>query len=60
MAALAQSPSWREDFIVRRFAKEILPQLDAEALPLTALLAPEGEHAIPTPLWETIRESFGA
>lgn len=60
MAALAQSPSWREDFIVRRFAKEILPQLDAEALPLTALLAPEGEHAIPAPLWETIRESFGA
>jgi len=59
MAALAQSPSWREDFIVRRFAKEILPQLDTEALPLTALLAPEGEHAIPTPLWETIRESFG-
>jgi len=59
MAALAQSPSWREDFIVRRFAKEILPQLASEALPLPALLAPVGEHAIPAPLWEAIRESFG-
>ncbi len=29
MAALAHSPSWREDFIVQRFARDILPQLDA-------------------------------
>ncbi|MBP7370339.1 MAG: endonuclease domain-containing protein, partial [Arenimonas sp.] len=30
MAALAKSPSWREDFIVKRFAREILPQLNRD------------------------------
>src|SRR3546814_4904351 len=29
MAALARRPAWKEDAIVKRFASEILPQLDA-------------------------------
>src|SRR3546814_5658609 len=29
MAALARRPEWKEDAIVKRFASEILPQLDA-------------------------------
>ena len=60
MAALAQSPSWREDAIVRRFADEILPQLDASELPIAPLLVPVEEHAIPKALWTALRESFGA
>lgn len=60
MAALAQSPSWREDAIVRRFADEILPQLDASELPIAPLLVPVEEHAIPKTLWTALRESFGA
>src|SRR3546814_2774369 len=31
MAALARRPEWKEDAIVKRFASEILPQLDAGA-----------------------------
>ena len=60
MAALAQSPSWREDAIVRRFADEILPQLDASELPIAPLLVPVEEHAIPESLWAALRESFRA
>ncbi|WP_297800684.1 UDP-N-acetyl-alpha-D-muramoyl-L-alanyl-L-glutamate epimerase [Arenimonas sp. GDDSR-1] len=60
MAALAQSPSWREDAIVRRFADEILPQLDASELPIAPLLVPVEEHAIPDTLWAALRESFRA
>lgn len=60
MAALAQSPSWREDAIVRRFADEILPQLDASELPIAPLLVPVEEHAIPETLWTALRESFRA
>ena len=60
MAALAQSPSWREDAIVRRFADEILPQLDASELPIAPLLVPVEEHAIPESLWTALRESFRA
>ena len=60
MAALAASPSWREDAIVRRFAEEILPQLDAADLAVAPLLRAEGGHAIPADLWEPLRDSFGA
>ena len=60
LAALAQSPSWREDAIVRRFADEILPQLDASDLPIAPLLVPVEEHAIPESLWTALRESFRA
>jgi hypothetical protein len=60
MAALAQSPSWREDAIVRRFADEILPQLDAAELPIAPVLVAVEEHAIPESLWASLRESFRA
>ena len=60
MAALANSPSWREDFIVRRFTQEILPQLDNQDLAIAPLLIPDNEHAIPASLWESLRASFGA
>ena len=60
MAALAQSPSWREDAIVRRFADDILPQLDAAELPIAPLLVAVEEHAIPESLWTSLRESFRA
>ncbi|MFN7136806.1 MAG: UDP-N-acetyl-alpha-D-muramoyl-L-alanyl-L-glutamate epimerase [Thermomonas sp.] len=60
MAALAQRPEWREDAVVRRFAREILPQLDAAELAIEPLLVPAGEHRIPPALWERLRARFAA
>lgn len=60
MAALARRPEWREDALVQRFAREILPQLDAAALEIAPLLVPEGEHRIPPALWELLRAHFAA
>ncbi len=60
MAALAQRPEWREDALVRRFAREILPQLDAGELAIAPLLEPEGGHRVPPVLWETLRAHLGA
>jgi hypothetical protein len=60
MAALAQRPEWREDALVRRFAREIEPQLDAGELAIEPLLAPEGEHRVPPALWERLRAHLGA
>ncbi|MFZ5605664.1 MAG: UDP-N-acetyl-alpha-D-muramoyl-L-alanyl-L-glutamate epimerase [Pseudomonadota bacterium] len=60
MAALAQRPDWREDAVVRRFAREILPQLDAAELAIEPLLVPAGEHRIPAALWERLRVRFAA
>ncbi|MBS0212625.1 MAG: endonuclease domain-containing protein [Proteobacteria bacterium] len=57
--ALAQRPAWREDALVRRFAREIAPQL-GEVPPLESLLAPTGEHRIPADLWERVRAHFAA
>jgi len=47
MHALAQRAEWREDTLVARFAKEILPQLDADGLAIDPLLAPAAEHFLP-------------
>lgn len=58
MTALARSPSWREDALVRRFAQEILPQLDAAELAIAPLLQPDAEHAIPPHIWEPLRVAF--
>jgi hypothetical protein len=55
MAALVQRPEWREDALVRRFEREILPQLDAGELPIEPLLALDEQHRIPAPLWEKLR-----
>ncbi len=60
MAALAQSPSWREDFIVQRFAQEILPQLEADDLLIAPLLIASDEHAIPLSIWEPLSAAFRA
>jgi len=48
MYALTQRAEWREDALVARFLNEILPQLDRAALALEPLLAPTGEHFLPT------------
>lgn len=58
MAALANSPSWREDAVVQRFAAEILPQLEAAELSIAPLLVPDAEHAIPLAIWEPLRVAF--
>lgn len=47
MYALTQRAEWREDALVARFAKEILPQLERAALALEPLLAPGVEHFLP-------------
>lgn len=60
MAALAASPSWREDTIVRRFAEVIRPQLEASELAIPPLLEAAQAHAIPATLWTALRESFRA
>ena len=60
MAALSHSPSWREDFIVQRFARDILPQLDVGELAIAPLLVASEEHAMPATLWGPLRASFAA
>ncbi|WP_027079322.1 hypothetical protein [Luteimonas mephitis] len=60
MATLAQRPEWREDAIVKRFAREILPQLDASELDIAPLLVIDDEHRIPPALWEQLRAHFAA
>ena len=60
MAALAARPEWREDEVVQRFAREIRPQLEAAGLALEPLLALEGEHRVPSALWEHLHENFSA
>jgi len=60
MAALAARPEWREDAVVKRFAREILPQLDAGELDIAPLLLVDDEHRIPPALWEQLRAHFAA
>jgi len=60
MATLAQRPEWREDAVVRRFARQIEPQLDASELAIEPLLALDNEHRIPAALWERLRVRFAA
>ena len=60
MAALAARPEWREDALVKRFAREILPQLDADELRIEPLLVLDDEQRIPPRLWERLRANFAA
>ena len=60
MAALAARPEWREDALVKRFAREILPQLDADELRIEPLLILDDEQRIPPQLWERLRAYFAA
>ncbi|WP_133499505.1 UDP-N-acetyl-alpha-D-muramoyl-L-alanyl-L-glutamate epimerase [Cognatilysobacter terrigena] len=59
MAALTQRPEWREDAIVERFAREILPQL-ADGPAVDSLLTIDDEHGIPDALWARLRAHFAA
>lgn len=59
MAALARRPEWREDAVVERFAREILPQL-GEVPAIEPLLVPSNEHAIPDTLWTRLHADFAA
>jgi hypothetical protein len=60
MAVLAARPEWREDAIVQRFMREILPQLDAEALAIEPLLVLDAAHGIPPGVWERVHAHFAA
>jgi len=70
MAALARRPEWKEDAIVKRFASEILPKLDAAELDIAPLLEIDdagprhqrggAPHRIPPALWEQLRAHFAA
>jgi len=60
MAQLAARADWREDALVARFARLIQPQLDPAGLALEPLLALEGEHRVPAPVWERVRAHFAA
>ncbi|HBK45318.1 MAG TPA: hypothetical protein DDZ67_02540 [Xanthomonadaceae bacterium] len=72
LAALAARAEWQEDALVKRFVREIQPQLQAGELELEPLLAIEdnvpdsrngqghGVHRIPAVLWERVRANFAA
>jgi hypothetical protein len=60
MAALAARPEWREDAVVARFSREILPQLDAGELGVAPLLAIDDGHGVPDALWSRLRAHFTA
>ncbi len=57
--ALAASADWREDALVARFAREVLPQID-HVEPPSELLVPSGEHGIPAELWSRVDAHFRA
>jgi hypothetical protein len=60
MDALADSPAWREDALVKRYAREIRPQLAPEERGLAPLLEASDDHGIPDELWGPLRAHFGA
>ena len=60
MAALAARPEWREDTVVARFRREVLPQLDAAQLAIAPLLVPDPEHGIPEAVWSRLHAYFAA
>jgi len=60
MDALADSPAWREDALVKRYAREIRPQLAPEERGLAPLLEASDDHGIPSELWGPLRAYFGA
>ena len=60
MEALSESPAWREDALVKRYASEIRPQLEPGDRGLAPLLEPSDDHGIPSRLWERLRAHFGS
>ncbi|QBG88881.1 endonuclease domain-containing protein [Xanthomonas oryzae] len=60
MAVLASRAEWKEDAVVKRFIRDIQPQLDPNDLQVEPLMAIDGEHRIPPALWERVRANFAA
>ncbi|MEA9730903.1 UDP-N-acetyl-alpha-D-muramoyl-L-alanyl-L-glutamate epimerase [Xanthomonas campestris] len=60
MAVLATRAEWKEDALVKRFIREIQPQLEQDALQLQPLMTIDGEHRVPSALWERVRANFAA
>ena len=60
MNALATRPEWREDALVKRFARVIQPQLDASELDIPPLLVLDEEHGIPASIWSRLRAHLAA
>ncbi|WP_269791330.1 UDP-N-acetyl-alpha-D-muramoyl-L-alanyl-L-glutamate epimerase [Stenotrophomonas sp. Iso1] len=60
MATLAARPEWKEDVLVKRFASLIQPTLSADELQIEPLMVVDGEHRIPSALWERLRANFAA
>jgi UDP-N-acetyl-alpha-D-muramoyl-L-alanyl-L-glutamate epimerase len=60
MNALATRPEWREDALVKRFARVIQPHLDANELDIPPLLVLDEEHGIPAPIWSRLRAHLAA
>lgn len=60
MAALGERAEWREDALVKRFAEEIRPQLDAGDLASEPLLVLDAQQRIPPALWERLRAHLAA
>jgi hypothetical protein len=57
MAVLAARAEWREDAIVERFSREIVPQLGAAMPTLDELLKSEGPHGIPDNLLVQVEQT---
>ncbi|KPL49388.1 hypothetical protein XAXN_07840 [Xanthomonas axonopodis] len=60
MAVLASRAEWKEDALVKRFIRDIQPQLDPHDLQVEPLMAIDGEHRVPSTLWERVRANFAA
>ncbi len=60
MHALSQRPEWAEDTLLRRFVRDILPQLDSSELALDPWLKPSEEHRVPSRLVGALDEIRGA
>ncbi|HET6586668.1 MAG TPA: UDP-N-acetyl-alpha-D-muramoyl-L-alanyl-L-glutamate epimerase [Oleiagrimonas sp.] len=56
MATLAARPEWAEDALVKRFRREILPQLNVAELALEPWLAPSAEHYVAPRLQKALDE----
>lgn len=60
MAALADSPAWREDVLVDRFVREILPKLDRRELDIRSLLTAQAADNLPVDLRSHLHAHFRA
>jgi UDP-N-acetyl-alpha-D-muramoyl-L-alanyl-L-glutamate epimerase len=60
LATLAARAEWQEDVLVKRFIREIQPQLQADELQIAPLLVIDEQHRIPAIVWERVRANFAA